>query len=204
MPKSQAIAFFTAVVRGDLKMVEAMLQGKDPDYVNCRYPAANGDYMKTALHEASEQGHVAMVRALLRAGADVNTECVGWNKSTPLTVACYHCRSIEVVEELLKAGANVNHIDRYGQTPLLYLAHHDKGPMDECRLLIARRLLEAKCNVNYTTRRGESAISLAVDHQLHDLVLLLVEYGAIIPSNALYDCTRHKKVDTMAFLLEHG
>jgi len=124
--------------------------------------------------------------------------------TTALHVTCYHSQNIEVVEELLKNRANINVNDAMGKMPLLCLASYHERPVDKHRLQIACLLLEANCDVNHKTVTDETAFSLAVDHDLHELALLLVEYGATISSNALLHCKLHGKVDTMAFLLKHG
>jgi len=41
------------------------------------------------------------------------------HETTPLHAACNYCRSIEVVEVLLDAGADVNARNKYGKMSLL-------------------------------------------------------------------------------------
>ena len=63
---------------------------------------------KTALFIASEQGNVAIVLAMLRAGANVNISCLK-EKWLALHVAYSSSnQSTESIEELLKTRANVN------------------------------------------------------------------------------------------------
>ncbi|XP_056313132.1 L-asparaginase [Danio aesculapii] len=60
------------------------------------------DRRRTALHVAAAQGHIGAVRFLLQHGANVHAfDC---NEETPLWDAI-RCRSLEVVELLLSAGA---------------------------------------------------------------------------------------------------
>jgi len=192
-------AFIKAAARGDLTTMEAMLQGYNPADVDYR-PA----YGNTALYVASDRGDLAMVQALLRAGADVNLQSRDrkWTW-TALHAACYHSKSVELVKELLKAGADVNMVDSWGETPLLSL-HTHAGPVDELRLQIARLLLEAKCDVNYQTQAGVTAMYLACHFDLSELIPLLVEYGAKIPSDAFFWCKPAAKLNTIVRLLEHG
>jgi len=65
-------------------------------------------------------------------------------------------------------------------------------------------LLESKCNVNHHNCCGDTAICVAFERELHELVLLLVEYSATISLDVLFQCKQHNEVDTIAFLLEHG
>jgi ankyrin repeat protein len=85
-----------------------------------------------AIHAASENGHAAVVRALLSGGADINSRSIG---VTPLHLAVQYNRS-EVASLLLQSGAEVDlpsTID--GSTPLYYAA--GAGLLDTSRLLIA-------------------------------------------------------------------
>jgi len=65
-----------AAGQGDVETVEAMLQQGDNNPVDVNYEYPMVEYSnKTALYKASEQGNVTMVKALLRAGANVNQIC---------------------------------------------------------------------------------------------------------------------------------
>ena len=60
---------------------------------------------KTALIAAIASGHVEVVKALLKAGAEVNP--TAWDDPVPLVVAAKHGQ-IEIVHALISAGAEVN------------------------------------------------------------------------------------------------
>lgn len=80
-----------------------------------------GDGFTTPLHLAASGGHLSMVRALVRAGADADVE--DENGDTPLHLAVF--RGFEqVVEELVTAGASVDTIDAEGETPLHTASAH--------------------------------------------------------------------------------
>lgn len=80
-----------------------------------------GDGFTTPLHLAASGGHLSMVKALVRAGADTDVE--DENGDTPLHLAVF--RGFEqVVEELVTAGASVNTIDAEGETPLHTASAH--------------------------------------------------------------------------------
>jgi len=111
---------------------------------------------------------------------------------------------------LLNAGADVNRTNGRGETPLLSLLYAPAqffppaGLGNERRVQIAHLLLEkGQCHVNHPTKMGKTALSVACELHRHELVPLLMEYGATIPPNAIFDCLSHPKLDTMAFLLEH-
>jgi len=194
-------AFVEAARWGDLEMVEAMLQGDHPVDMDCRYcPFYAGDMM--ALYMAWEHGKLAMVQALLQAGAGLKEKCDEW---TALHVACYYNQNTEVIEELLKAGADVNMTNGMGDTPLLTLECDPllREPVNECQLQIMHVLLEAKCDINYSIK-GEMAMSLAVYRDLHEIVQLLMLYGTPISTDAFFCCVWHNNRDAVVFALEHG
>jgi hypothetical protein len=72
-------------------------------------------HMSTALHLASREGHVDVVRVLLGRGADVNVQ--NKDKSTPLHLASGVGRG-EVVRVLLEHGADSDVEDRNNFTPI--------------------------------------------------------------------------------------
>ena len=67
-----------------------------------------------------DETQLAIVRALLEAGADPNTAIVGGTDETPLHGACWNGK-VGVVRALVEAGADVNRRDRHDKTtPLVY------------------------------------------------------------------------------------
>ena len=74
-----------------------------------------GEPDDTPLHRAAKQGHLEIVKLLLENGADINANIEGY---TPLFFAAMHGTSMEVIEYLLKCGANPNLTDDSGNTLL--------------------------------------------------------------------------------------
>jgi len=75
------------------------------------------------------------------------------------------------VRSLLDAGADVNALDRYGQTALMNAAH--KGYKE-----IVWLLAKSGADLNHTAKHGLSALMLAVISNHSDVVSVLMEAGA--------------------------
>ena len=105
---SNTTMFLQAIERGDLKATRQLLEGKNGIGVETK---AGGDQL-TPLHGACYFGKLQIARYLvheLKANVDA-VECDGW---TPLYQTCYYYvgdgeHSLELVELLLRNGANVN------------------------------------------------------------------------------------------------
>jgi len=99
---------------GQTEIVQLLLAaGAD---VNYRDP-----WGMASLHAALKEGHDAVAQLLLDAGAEVNVRTTAGNYVgfTPLHTAIYFGKTgPEVIERLLKQGADVNAVDAAGRTPL--------------------------------------------------------------------------------------
>jgi ankyrin repeat protein len=77
----------------------------------------------------------------------------------------------ERVRKLITEGADINALDRYGQTALMNAAMH--GNVE-----VARVLLEHGAELNNTAKYSLTALMLAVINQHREIVQLLVHAGA--------------------------
>jgi len=107
------------------------------------------------------------VNALLAKGADANAverdrSVLGWAAQNG---------NVEIVEALLKAGADVNFIDGVGHTPLM-------RAIDLQQMPVAQALLKARPDLSIRTRDGKTVAMMAVDSGKSELVKLLLEAGA--------------------------
>jgi len=199
------IKFVVAAKDGDLKTVQTMLEDGLVT-ADCRE-----DLGYSALYRASEQGHLEIVQALIQAGANVNC-CRNFRRLSPLHVACASSKSAEVVDELVKAGADVNMVCRWNKRVIFELltTHDDvRHKVEIMRLLIA-----AKCNLNVKNEDGETALLLICRYEnMNEIFVLLVEAGADLMAttrkegmNVLHLCVRTNKtaLGKIKALLDHG
>jgi len=186
----------------------------------------------TALHVASEWGHIAVVRSLVRAGADVNQAATDELSSSPLIVACTHNRPL-VADALLQAGARVGFVRKDRFTALGMAC--EEGHIECVRMLIRAgadvnqacadelgsspliqasgkghvhvvdALIAAGCQLNYARPKdGCTALIMASQLGFIDVVRSLLAAGADPEHDgfAVLDFAKHFKHSSVAALLE--
>jgi ankyrin repeat protein len=158
-----------AVKDGDLTVVRAELRQRGVD-VNA--PEVDGT---TALHWAVERDDLAMVEALLRAGA--NAKAVNRFGVSPLAPAATNGNAA-MLELLIKAGADPNTALPGGETALLTASR--TGNIDAIKTLLAHG---AKVDAR-ETRRGQTALMWAASNNNATAIRVLVEAGADINARA--------------------
>jgi len=125
---------------------------------------------RTRLWFAAYNGQTDVVRALVSAGADVNTQPN--DGISALSVASYK-GYIDAVNVLLDKGARIEARDKEGRTSLLFAVA--SGYTD-----VVRALVSARADVNALTNNGISALSLASEGGCLDIVNMLLDEGACI------------------------
>ncbi|KAH9027474.1 ankyrin repeat-containing domain protein [Lactarius deliciosus] len=165
-------------------------------FENPQYASAIGGGCGTALHAASLQGHVQVVRSLLQCGVDVDVRGL-WNW-TPLHYASWW-GSVNVVQCLLDYGADANSRGELQATPLsvaairgrldvvrVLLVHRadvscrdSRGPLHlvpSSRLEVARILLEHGADVDAEDQEGRTPFLAASEEGRNPIARLLSEY----------------------------
>jgi ankyrin repeat protein len=116
--------------------------------------------------EAIEEGNIEWVKSRLEQGIDPNIKEYGM---TPLHWACEH-QDLDIVELLLDFGADPNVIDGHtDRTTLMFWLNSE----DMLELLVRRGV-----DINASSHRGETALSLAAGDGNMTAVKWLLEHGA--------------------------
>lgn len=132
----------------------------------------------SALHLAADDCQLEMVEFLLRSRASVHVEDAAGYTALHRTVmnARLSARVVEVVEILLRYGANVNHRRDTHLEPILMLAF---DYLSENRLVdVIRLFLGAGADINITNLMGQTPLHRACKSGYRDIVRLLLQSGA--------------------------
>ncbi len=190
-PDRPSVALYLAVQRGDLDQLERHIYWKTD--INAVLP--NGQY---PLHVAAEKGRIVMVRTLLKHGAEINRTTD--NGDTPVDLALLSGRTQlaellisrgaqldasrlllkasqigvtdrDVVRFLIDSGADTEAQNQNGDTALLVAIRQDNHRL-------ATHLVNRGANVNAATEDGRSALTLARELRVPELISLLERQGA--------------------------
>ena len=151
---------------------------------------------------ACRNGERTMVQQLLKAGANVNHQRSN-EESTPLLIAM-SWGNVDIVEDLLEHGADINvQVESWG-TPLYGAAEIDNTNM-------VRKLLQLGASVNLTGGLHRRPINIASFNGNAEIVQLLLERGAetdpddeYVHGSALGAAAREGHVGVIRQLLRKG
>lgn len=156
------ISFFEAVSLGEIDIVLQSLQDE-----NFNIDSFSPDGF-TGLGLAAYFGNKKLVRLLLDLGANVNLPSNNNFKVAPIHSACA-IQDLEIIEMLLKNGANVNARQLQGITPLYSAAHNGN-------LALIKLLIQHKAEPGVVTEGGKIPAEMAkemgfteVENFLNDL-----------------------------------
>jgi ankyrin repeat protein len=164
-------------------------------------------YGTTVLHRAVRYGHLPVVQALLERKADVNaTDDAGetplmWTVEWAPGYRASPARRAEIVQALLKAGANLRARNRNGQS-VWQLATLEP---EVTRVLLAHGVAFAP-----KEPRGAAALYFAAGKNCVDVVEALLNRGVDINAafangeTALVGAAQHGSAEAVAVLLRHG
>lgn len=133
---------------------------------------------ETALHAASRKGHVAIMTALMEAGANLEVKNV--EGKTALHLAA-QSQKIEAVKTLIAKGALVNVLDRQLRIPL-----HDTN-----NDTIAMFLVLKGANIAAQDMYGNTTLHFAAAYNLPELTKLLLAQNQPITTNVSNETPLH-------------
>lgn len=152
---------FRVAAAGDEKAMQVLI-GNGADI------KVKGQGMKTALHVAAKNGHVALSRLLLENGADINALDF-WSKA-PISHALENGQ-VEVVNLLIEHKADL----RKGRSPLFDAIKPDNT---QPKVEIVQLLLENGADASAQETWKVSPLHVAVHQRSKPIVELLLKYGA--------------------------
>jgi ankyrin repeat protein len=148
---------------------------------------ADDFFGNTALHKASDRGHVQVVKELLGHGADVNVK--DNNIWTPLHFACWKGHA-QVFKELVDHGADIEAKDNDGRTPLhcacltghVAVVNELVSPNDrnDTTIILGKRKSRAGANIEVKTNQGNTPLHIASLKGHLAIIKALLTFGADI------------------------
>lgn len=157
-------------------------------------------YGENALHQASGQRSLSVLKLILELGGSANLEARENRGNTALHMAVIYGQD-EVVRCLLREGANINARNMDGDTPL-HLA------VEWRREVVLETLVEVGVDVNIQNSRRYTALSLAVYRGYEKMVVKILEeepcFDSCCNAAALYFAVENGQGGVVDLLLEGG
>lgn len=150
-----------AMLSKQVRIANILLRaGAEPDW-------ALEQTQASVLMLASRNGLNALVEAFIQRGYDLNYIDGEGQSALSEAALAGHLTTVNI---LLNAGASTD-VEINGQSLLMRLVASNS-------MLIVKPILEVGVDVNFVSRDGDSALSIARKKQLHELDLMLVQSGA--------------------------
>lgn len=139
------------------------------DYLDDTYLS----YKRPNFHRAVVAENLNLVRKLLKQPkCKVLLDHEDSHQDTALFLAIY-ANNCPIVQELFKAGANINHVNKSKETPLFHCVRHKDNCLTEYFLAINKNI-----NVNALTIHNETPLFNAVYNNNINGVMSLLNAGA--------------------------
>lgn len=168
---------------------------KCPDHINVKDKEG-----RSSFYVACENGHIDMVRYLMKFHHDINSENA--EKTTALSAACLNCH-IEVAKLLLDNDANINKTNNSNQSTLYFACLNGN-------VKLVQRLLYDEYNVDITIRDtvGSSALDVACKAGHTDIVKTLIAFGMDVNqkqnnyNTPLFLACKYGVYDTVKYIID--
>jgi len=194
-------AIFRAAEAGYVRMADELLARN----ADLKWQNRHG---QTALFAACARGHIDVARALLKAGAE--TERRDLDGRTVLILLASQKKATrnltDCLKLLLEHGAEIDARDDTGRTPMVWAATNGNAQLVKAFL---SGELGRKADVAASNRRGRTALHLAAEANMEDVVRLLLEHGAPVSAvsdggwTALHNAAQRGHDDIVGLLLSH-
>ena len=151
------------------------------------------------LHVACEEGHLDVVKVLIKNGAKFDSTAVDWMLMTPLHFASQRCH-LEVARHLISLGADVHAVNRNKATPL-----HLASSMN-----IAEELLKSGADVNALDSNNATPLIVACMSATVGVVSCLLDHKSDIDAvdkfgrTAFLEAARSGNTPVVDLLLTKG
>ena len=165
--RNEASAFFFAVMAGDIEMAGALIDAG----AKLQRMKILGTFMSSPLNYATFLEGPAMLEYLISKGADPNE--VDDDKISNLAWAAIANR-VNIVQSLLGRGVQLNSVDRFGMTPLMYAASVNHGDTS-----VMEKLIAAGADTSAKNKDGLTAYDLAKTYHHEAMVKLLAAKTAL-------------------------
>lgn len=178
-------ALIIAVKKGSSCEVHKLVQAganvnQKISYSQSNYDDYDAHITCTIVEYAAKHGYVDIVKELVQ----VKVENDALNKALILAAVRGYA---PLVRELIKAGADVNHVDAHGDTALIEVILFCTEKQKKHRPEVIQALLNAKINVNHANKAGDTALILAIAEHDFDTVQLLLKVPGININHANND-----------------
>ena len=171
--------FIHKVVRtGDVELVSLVLQACARLYDRGYFTKG---YFLFPLEEAVKTGSIQVAKLLLEAAQKVGIPL----RQLPLLHAAAEGKNFEVTEFLLKEGFDVDGLNCYGETPLVYLVRQSIEESEEA-VQMAAFLIKKGASVVARDSKGFTALHYAARNGNNSLLRLLLAAGAVPGAAARY------------------
>jgi ankyrin repeat protein len=145
------------------------------------------------IHNSCMYGNIKSLKKLLDNGEDEDIEIRTFADYTPLHTACDNW-NIDIVDELLNRGADINALNECCQTPL-----HLSCIIEDIE--IVKLLINRGANVNLLDVWEQSALYMACGSDNEELVKLLLKNGANM-NTVIWENIREDIAEKMHILFE--